>query len=153
MDDCHAFYLFQEILQTIIEGVDTAHTKYEADCLDWQSVINDGNELLCKADMLQFKELCNNNYLLYKDENDLYKEWTQVIEAGPRYTSVMYGRITDKYEQAWIDDENRFDDYPDNNLRQALFVTHHQMLAYHQWLPLFPEEATLFRGGRPFSKF
>jgi hypothetical protein len=35
MDDCHAFYLFQEILLTIIGSVDTAHTKYEADCLDW----------------------------------------------------------------------------------------------------------------------
>ncbi len=29
-----------------------AHTKYEADCLDWQSIINADNELLCKADML-----------------------------------------------------------------------------------------------------
>ncbi len=43
MDDCHAFYLFREILRTIIESVDTPHTKYEADCLDWQSVIDDGN--------------------------------------------------------------------------------------------------------------
>jgi hypothetical protein len=33
---------------------------------DWQSVINDGNELLCKADMLQFKELCDNNYMLLR---------------------------------------------------------------------------------------
>ncbi len=55
MDDCHALYLFQEILQTIIESVDTTHTKYEADCLDCQSVIDDGNELLCKADKMQFK--------------------------------------------------------------------------------------------------
>jgi hypothetical protein len=55
MDDRHAFYLFQEILRTIIDSVDTARMKYEADCLDWQSIIDDGNELLCKADMLQFK--------------------------------------------------------------------------------------------------
>ncbi len=73
MDDCHAFYLFQEILRTIIGSVDTAHTKYEAYCLDWQSVNNDDNELLCKADILQFKELCNNNYMLCKDEYDLHK--------------------------------------------------------------------------------
>ncbi len=70
-DDCHALYLFQEILQTIIESIDTAHSKYEADYLDWQSVIDDGTELLCKADMMQFKELCNNNYMLCKDEYDL----------------------------------------------------------------------------------
>ena len=75
MDDCHAFYLWQEILWAIIGSVDTAHTKYEADCLDWQSLIDDDHELLCKADMLQFKELCNNNYMLCKDEYDLYKEW------------------------------------------------------------------------------
>ncbi len=50
MDDCHAFYLFQEILRAIIGSVDTAHTKYKADCLDWQSVIDDGHESLCKAD-------------------------------------------------------------------------------------------------------
>jgi hypothetical protein len=106
MDDCHAFYLFQEILQTIIESVDTAHTKYEADCLDWQSVINDGNELLCKAEMMQFKELCNNNYMLCEDEYDIYKEWTQVTEARPRYINIMYGWINDEDERAWNDDKN-----------------------------------------------
>jgi hypothetical protein len=145
MDDCHALYLFQEILQTIIESVDTAHTKYEADCLDWQSVINDGNELLCKADMMQFKELCNNNYMLCKDEYDLYKEWTQVTEARPRYINILYGWINDKDEQVWNDDENRFDDSSDNDRRQAFFLAHHQMLAYHQWLSYRPEEAALFR--------
>jgi hypothetical protein len=88
MDDCHAFNLFQEILRTIIGSVDNALSKYEADCLDWQFVIDDGNELLCKADMLQFKELCNNNYMICKDEYDLYKEWTQVTEARPRYMNI-----------------------------------------------------------------
>jgi hypothetical protein len=106
MDGCHAFYLWQEILQAIIGSVDIAYTKYEAECLDWQSVINDGHELLCKADMLQFKELCNNNYLLCKDEYDLYKEWTQVIEARPRYINIMCGWITDKDEQVWNNDKN-----------------------------------------------
>jgi hypothetical protein len=106
MDDCHAFNLLQEIMQTIIGSVDTAHTKYEADCLDWQSVIDDRNELLCKADMLQFKELCDNNYMLCEDEYDLYKELTHVIEARPRYINIMYGQITDKDERAWNNDEN-----------------------------------------------
>ncbi len=106
MDDCHAFYLFQEILPTIIGSVDTAHTKYEADCLNWQSVIDDGNELLCKADMLQFNRFCDNNYMLCKDEYDLYKEWTQVIEARCRYINIMYSWITDVDEQAWNDGEN-----------------------------------------------
>jgi hypothetical protein len=106
MDDCHAFYVFQKILRTVIGSVDNAHTKYEADCLDWQSIINDGNELLCKADMLQFKELCNNNYMLCEDEYHLYEELTQVTEARPRYISIMYGRITDKNVQSWNEDEN-----------------------------------------------
>jgi hypothetical protein len=105
MDDCHALYLFQEILWIIIESVDTAHTKYEANCLDWQSIIDGGNELLCKADMMQFKELCNNNYMLCEDENDLYEEWTQV-EGRPRYINIMYGQINDKDEQVWNDDKN-----------------------------------------------
>ncbi len=90
MDDCHVLYLFQETLQT------TAHTIYEADCQDWKSVIDDDDEFVCKADMMQFKGLCNNNYMLCKDEYDLYKEWTQVIEARPRYKNIMYGRINDK---------------------------------------------------------
>jgi hypothetical protein len=145
MDDCHAFYLWQEILRAIIGSVDNAHNKYEADCLDWQSVINEGHELLCKADMLQFKELCNNNYLLCKDEYDLYKEWTKLIEARSRCINIIYSRITDKDEQAWNDDKNRFDDYSDNNRRQAFFIAHHQMLAYHQWLSYCPEEAALFQ--------
>jgi hypothetical protein len=106
MDDCHAFYCWQEILRAIIGSDDTAHTKYEADCLDWQSIIDDGHELLCQADMLQIKELCYNNYLLCKDEYDLYKEWTQVIEARPRYIYIMYGQITDKDERAFNDDKN-----------------------------------------------
>jgi hypothetical protein len=144
MDDCRAFYLFQEILLTIIGSVDNAHTKYEADCLDWQSVIDDGNELLCKADMLQLKELCDNIYMLCKDEYDLYKERTQVTEARPRYINIMSGRITDEDERAWNDDENRFDDSSDNDRRQAFFHTHHQLLAYHQWLSYCPEEAALF---------
>jgi hypothetical protein len=132
------------LVQTIIGCVDNAHTKYEADCLDWQSVINDGNELLCKADMLQFKELCNNIYMLCKDEYHVYKEWTQVTEARPRYVSIMYGRITNVDERAWNEDNNRFDDSSDNNHRQAFFIAHHQMLAHHQWLSYCPEEAALF---------
>jgi hypothetical protein len=57
--------------------------------------------------MLQFKELCDNNYMLCKDEYDLYKEWTQVTKARPRYINIMYGRITEKDDdQAWNDDEN-----------------------------------------------
>jgi hypothetical protein len=145
MDDCHAFYLWQEILWAIIGSVDTAHTKYEADCLDWQSLIDDDHELLCKADMLQFKELCNSNNLLCKDEYDLYKEWTQVIEARPRYINIMYGQITEEDEQAWNNDKNGFDDYSDNDRRQAFFLVHHQMLAYYQWLSYHPEEAALFQ--------
>jgi hypothetical protein len=41
-----------------------------------------------------------------EDEYDLYQEWTQLIEARPRYINIMYGWITDKDEQAWNDDEN-----------------------------------------------
>jgi hypothetical protein len=126
-------------------SVDNAHTKYEADYLDWQSVIDDGNEILCKADMLQFKEFCDNNYMRCEDEYHLYKEWTQVTEARPRYISIMYGQITDKDERAWNEDENRFNDSSDNNRRQAFFLTHHQMLAHHQWLSYRPEEAALFQ--------
>jgi hypothetical protein len=74
--------------------------------MDWQSIINDGNELLCKADMLQFKELCDNNYMLCKDEYHLYNKWTRVTEGRPRYVSIMYGQITDKDKQAWNEDEN-----------------------------------------------
>ena len=50
--------------------------------------------------------ICNNNYLLYGDEYDQYEEWTQVIEARPRYINIMYGRITDKDEQALNNDKN-----------------------------------------------
>jgi hypothetical protein len=56
----------------------------------------------------------------------------------------MYGQITDKDERAWNNDKNRFDDYSDKNRRQAFFLAHHQMLAYHQWLSYCPKEATLF---------
>ncbi len=144
MDDCHAFYLWQEIMRAIIGSVDTTHTKYEAYCLDWQSIIEDGHELLFQADMLQFKQLCNNDYLLCKDEYDPYKEWTQVIEAKPRYISKMYNQITDKDERAQNDGKNQFDDYSDNDHGQGFPPPHHQMLAYHQWLSYCPEEAALF---------
>jgi hypothetical protein len=145
MDDCHAFFLFQEVLQTIIGSVDTAHTKYEADCLDWQFVFNDGNDLLCKADTMQFKELCNNNYMLCEDEYDLYKEWTQVTEARPRYINIMFGWINDKAEQVLNNDKNPFNDSSENNRRQAFFLAHHQIMAYHQCLSYCPEEAALFQ--------
>jgi hypothetical protein len=151
-DNCHAFYLFQEILQIIIGCVHNAHTKYEADCLDWQYVINDGNELPCKADMLQFKELWDNNYMLSKDEYHLYNEWTQVTEGWPRHVSIMYGWITDKDKRAWNKDESWFNDSSDNDRRQAFFLAHHQMLAHHLWLSYCPLEAALFwnfEGSKP----
>ncbi len=74
--------------------------------MDLQSIIYDSHELLSKPDMLQFKEFCDNNYLLCKDEYDLYKEWTQVIEARPRYINIISGLITDKDEQAWNNNKN-----------------------------------------------
>jgi hypothetical protein len=95
--------------------------------------------------MHQFKELCNNNYMLCEDEYHLYEEWTQVTEARPRYISIMYGWITDKDERVWNKDDNRFNNSSDNNRRQAFFVTHHQILAHHQWLSYRPEEAALFQ--------
>ncbi len=100
MADCHALNLWQDILWAIIGSVDAAHTQYEADCLNWQSIINDDHEFLSKANILQFKELCDNNYFLCKDEYDLYKEWTQVIETRSRYINIMSGLITDEDEQA-----------------------------------------------------
>jgi hypothetical protein len=83
----------------VIGSVDAAHTQYEADCLNWQSIIDGGYELLSKADILQFKELCDSNYFLCKDEYDLYMNG-QVIEARPRYINIMSGPIADKDEQA-----------------------------------------------------
>jgi hypothetical protein len=56
----------------------------------------------------------------------------------------MSSLITDKDEQAWNNDEDHFDDYLDGNRRQAFFLLHYQMLAYHQWLLFCPEEAALF---------
>jgi hypothetical protein len=94
--------------------------------------------------MMQFKDLCDNNYKLCKDVYDLYKEWTQATEARPRYINIMCGQINDKDKQAWKNDKNRFNDSSDNDHRQAFFLAHHQMLAYHQWLSYRPEEATLF---------
>jgi hypothetical protein len=49
--------------------------------------------------MMQFKELCDNNYIICKDEYDLYKEWAQVTEARPRYIKIMYGWINVEDEQ------------------------------------------------------
>jgi hypothetical protein len=144
MANCNASSLWQDILWAIIGGVNAAHTRYEADCLNWQSIIADGHELLSKADLLQFKELCDSNCFLCKDEYDLYEEWAQVIEAKPRYINIMSGLITDKDELAWNNKKNHVDDYSDDNCRQAFFLAHHQMLAYHQWLSFHPEEAALF---------
>jgi hypothetical protein len=144
MADCHELYLWQDILRTVIGTGDTAHTQYEADCLDWQSLIDDGHELLSKADMLQLKEFCDNNYLLCKDDYDPYKEWSQVIVARPRNINIMSGLIIDKDERAWNNDKNWFDDYSDNDRRQAFFLLHHQVLTYHQWLSYCPEEAAFF---------
>jgi hypothetical protein len=55
----------------------------------------------------------------------------------------MSGLITDKDEQAWNNYVDHFDDYSDVDCRQAFFLVHHQMLAYHHWLSFYPEEAAL----------
>ncbi len=46
----HALSLWQDILRAIVGSVYAAHKQYEADCLNWQSIIKDGHELLSKAD-------------------------------------------------------------------------------------------------------
>ncbi len=56
----------------------------------------------------------------------------------------MSGLIIDKDKQAWNNDEDHFDGYSGDNCRQAFFLAHHQMLAYHHWLLFCPEEAALF---------
>jgi hypothetical protein len=56
----------------------------------------------------------------------------------------MLDLITDKDKRAWNNDKNHVDDYSEDNRRQALFLAHHQMLAYHQWPSFCPEEAALF---------
>ncbi len=84
----------------IIGSVYAAHTHYEADCLNWQSEIVDGHELLNKANLLQFKALCDNNYFHCEGKCHLYKEWAQVIKAKPGYINIMSGLITDKDEGA-----------------------------------------------------
>jgi hypothetical protein len=95
--------------------------------------------------MLQFKELCDNNYMLCEDEYHLYNEWTQVMQGRPRYISIMYSWITDKDKRAWNEEKSRFNDSFDNNCRQAFFLAYHHMLAHHQWLSYCPEEAALFQ--------
>jgi hypothetical protein len=50
--------------------------------------------------------MCDNNYMLFGDEYDLYKDWSHVIEARPRYINIMYGQITDEDERAWNNDKN-----------------------------------------------
>jgi hypothetical protein len=99
--------------------------------------------------MLQFKELSNKNYMLCEDEYDLYKEWTEVIEARPRYINIMYGQITAKDEQAWNNDKNPFDDYSDNDrrLQAGIFPRTSLDVGLSSGALLLP------RGGRPVSKF
>jgi hypothetical protein len=143
MGNCHALSLWQDILRAFIGSVYAAHTQYEANCLNWQSVIADGHELLSKADFGQFKALCD-NYFLCRGEYYLYKEWAQIIKAKPRYINIMSSLITGKDEWAWNDNEDHVDDYSDNNHRQAFFLAHHQVLAYHCSLLFCPEEAALF---------
>jgi hypothetical protein len=67
-----------------------------------------------------------------------------VTEARPRYINILYSQINDEDKQVWNSDINPFDDSSDNDCRQAFFLAHHQMLAYHQWLSYCPEEAALF---------
>jgi hypothetical protein len=130
-------------LRAIIGSVYAPHTQYEADCLDWQSIIADGHELLSKADLGQFKALGDNNYFFCRGEYHLYEEWAQVIKAKPRYINIMSGLIIGKNKQAWSDDEDHFDNYSDNGCRQVFFLAH-QVLTYHCWLSFCPEEAALF---------
>jgi hypothetical protein len=60
----------------------------------------------------------------------------------------MSGLITDKDEQAWNDNENQLDDYSDNDRRQAFFIAHHQMMAYHHvvgCLDMYRTKVLLYR--------
>ncbi len=52
MANCHALSLWQYILRVIIGSVNITHTQYEADYLNWLSIIADGHELQSKADIL-----------------------------------------------------------------------------------------------------
>jgi hypothetical protein len=93
---------------------------------------------------LQFKDLCENNYFLCKDEYALYKEWTQIIEARLRYINIMSSLITDKMREHGTMTKIILTIILTTIERKAFFLAHHQMLAYHQWLSFCPEEAALF---------
>jgi hypothetical protein len=109
-------------------------------CHDWRSVISVGQELLSKADLRQFKALCDNDYISCKGEYYLYKDWAAMIMAKPKYIAIMSGLTSEEDE---VDEEHHFNDGSDNNCRQAYFLAHHQLLAiivgsFH------PQEAALF---------
>ncbi len=81
---CFDYSEFMANSHELWRSVYAAHTQYEADCLNWQSVITDGHELLSKADFGKFKVFCDNNYFLCRGEYYLYKEWAEVIKAKLR---------------------------------------------------------------------
>jgi hypothetical protein len=121
-------------LRAIVGSVYAAHHQYEVACLNWQSIIDGGHKLLSKADFRQFKALCDNDYFPCRGEYYLYKEWAAVIMTKPKYIDIIFGMITDKDEQARDNKDNHFENGLDNNCRQAFFLVHHQLLAYHHWL-------------------
>ncbi len=118
-------------MRAIVSCVYATHHQYEAACHNWQSVIEGGRKLLSKADLRQFKALCNDDYSLCRGEYHLYKEWEEVIIVKPKYISIMSGLITEEEEQEMNDKENHFDNGLDDNCNQAFFLAHHQLLVYH----------------------
>ncbi len=114
----------------IIGCVYAAHHQYEAACHNWQSVIETDRKLLSRADLRQFKALCNDNYPLCNDEYHLYKEWEEVFRARPRYISIMSGLFTEEDEQEKNNEENHYDDGADKDRSQAFFLAYHQLMAY-----------------------
>ncbi len=63
----------------------------------------------------------------------------------PKYINIMSGMITEEEEHKMNDKKNHFEDGSDDDRKQAFFLAHCQLLAYHHWLLFCPEEAALFQ--------
>ncbi len=71
--------------------------------------------------MRQFKDLCDDDYSLCRNEHHLYKEWEELTRVRPRYISVMSGLVTEEDKQEMNDEENPYNKGVDKDCSQAFF--------------------------------
>jgi hypothetical protein len=135
-------------MNALVNVVDHANERFEADCLEWRDVISSANDLLTRHVLGRFTDLCNESYDALEGEYYLYENWQFSFLGCPTYIWIrngVEGHEEDK-ESPYVGINNeRWSGGIKFTGGHEYFLVYHQWIVYFKWLQYRLEEAARYR--------